>query len=62
VGMTLTEEALFLQQRGCYQAVNLDGGGSTTMVVKESVVNRPSDVTGERAVSNSLMITYDLPE
>ena len=30
-------------------ALNLDGGGSTTMVVSGKVVNRPSDATGPRA-------------
>lgn len=38
-------------------ALNLDGGGSTTMVVKGKVVNRPSDAKGPRAVSDAIGIT-----
>ena len=40
-----------------YQAMNLDGGGSTTMVIRQQVVNRPSDQTGERPVANALLVT-----
>lgn len=38
-------------------ALNLDGGGSTTMVVQGKVVNRPSDAKGPRAVSDAIGIT-----
>jgi exopolysaccharide biosynthesis protein len=49
--------ALFADSRqDAYQAVNLDGGGSTTMVVRGQVVNRPSDQTGERPVANALLV------
>ena len=42
---------------GCVDAINLDGGGSTTMWTKDKViVNFPSDKTGERPVSNALLI------
>jgi len=37
-------------------ALNLDGGGSTTMVVRGDVVNQPSDATGERPVGDALLI------
>jgi len=37
--------------------LNLDGGGSTTLVVGDSVVNSPSDPTGERAVGDVLLVT-----
>jgi len=56
-GMTLDELAHFMIDIGVYQALNLDGGGSTTMVIFGEVVNRPSDVTGERLVSNALYIS-----
>ncbi|MGH7453423.1 MAG: phosphodiester glycosidase family protein, partial [bacterium] len=55
-GMTLPELAAFMRELGCEQALNLDGGGSTTMVVRGKVVNRPSDATGERAVANALLL------
>jgi hypothetical protein len=38
-------------------ALNLDGGGSTTMVVQGKIVNRPSDATGPRAVSDAILVT-----
>lgn len=56
IGMSLPELANFMIQLGCYQALNLDGGGSTTMVIGEKVINSPSDPTGERAVANALVI------
>jgi exopolysaccharide biosynthesis protein len=37
-------------------AVNLDGGGSTTMVVQGRIVNRPSDLKGPRPVSDALAV------
>ncbi|MFH2032379.1 MAG: phosphodiester glycosidase family protein [Bacteroidota bacterium] len=56
VGMSLPELADFMLSIGCYTAVNLDGGGSTTMVVRNKIVNSPSDPGGERRVANSLMV------
>ncbi len=56
IGMTLPDLADLMIQFGAYEALNLDGGGSTTMVVNNRVVNSPSDANGERAVSNALMI------
>jgi exopolysaccharide biosynthesis protein len=41
---------------GIYQGLNLDGGGSTTMVVDGVVVNSPSDLTGERPVAHCLVV------
>jgi len=55
-GMSLPELADFLVNFGVYRAVNMDGGGSTTMVVRNNIVNSPSDAGGERSVSNSLMV------
>ena len=39
-----------------YQAMNMDGGGSSTMVISGQVVNRPSDPIGERPVGNALLV------
>jgi exopolysaccharide biosynthesis protein len=41
---------------GADEAINLDCGGSTTMVVRAKVVNLPSDPTGERSVSDAILI------
>jgi hypothetical protein len=60
-GMTLFELAEFMRELGCSQALNLDGGGSTTMVVRGNVVNRPCDATGERAVANALLLICTAP-
>jgi hypothetical protein len=57
-GMTLHEAARLMQSLGARDALNLDGGGSSTMTVLGEVVNRPSDRAGERAVSDGV---YALP-
>jgi exopolysaccharide biosynthesis protein len=60
--MTLREIANLMRALGAREALNLDGGGSTTMVISNpktnalEVVNRPSDATGERTVGNALAI------
>lgn len=56
VGMTTVELADLLIDLGAWQAMNFDGGGSTTMVVQDSVVNSPTDPTGERAVGDALLL------
>ncbi len=56
-GMTFAAMQALLSRLGAVDALNLDGGGSTTMVVRGAVVNRPSDITGPRAVSDALIVT-----
>jgi hypothetical protein len=56
LGMTLVEMAMLLRQWGVTDAMNLDGGGSTTLVVRGAVVNRPSDETGERPVADVVLV------
>jgi hypothetical protein len=55
-GMTLVELADMMRQLGAWQAMNFDGGGSTTMVIDGKVVNHPSDKEGERTVGNALLV------
>lgn len=55
VGMRLDELADELIALGAVEAMNLDGGGSTTMVVGDSVRNTPSDGS-ERAVSDGILV------
>jgi hypothetical protein len=55
-GMSLPEFADLMISLGVYQGANLDGGGSTTMVVENAVVNMPSDAAGERPVANCLLL------
>ena len=54
-GMTLREFATLFVSLGCTEAMNLDGGGSTTMVIRGQVVNSPSDGR-ERKVANALAL------
>lgn len=56
-GMTLPELTWLFQRLGASDALNLDGGGSSAMVIDGEVVNRPSDREGERAVGNALALT-----
>ena len=56
VGMSLLEFARQFKRLGARWALNLDGGGSTTMWVKGRVINRPSDPYGERPVSSALLV------
>jgi len=55
VGMTLYELARLMRELGSRDAINLDGGGSTAMVVRGKLVNSPSDGF-ERAVNNALVL------
>jgi exopolysaccharide biosynthesis protein len=64
-GLSLPELTIVLRQLGCRDAVNLDGGGSTTLCIPgqpaAGVVNHPSDnrqfdAFGERPVSNALLL------
>jgi exopolysaccharide biosynthesis protein len=56
-GMSLSETQQFWKNIGCIDAINLDGGGSTTMWIKgKGIVNFPSDSSGERPVSNALLL------
>jgi hypothetical protein len=57
LGMTFAELTNLAQKLNLVYALNLDGGGSTTMVVKGEVVNHPSDATGPRKVSDALIVT-----
>ena len=50
VGATLNELAILFQQLGCYEAINLDGGGSSCLLVNGKETIKPSDPTGQRPV------------
>lgn len=57
VGMNLNELAEYLLSLGAVDAMNLDGGGSTTMFLDGKVVNTPSDKEGERKVGDAILVT-----
>jgi len=56
VGLALDDLARLLIELGAVEAINLDGGGSTTMVVQGKLVNFPTDPTGERPVSDAIVV------
>lgn len=55
-GCTLIEWAnILLNEFGAVNAINLDGGGSSELIVKDKMVNKPSD-GHERMVGNAIAI------
>ncbi|MCE3293635.1 MAG: sporulation protein [Arthrobacter sp.] len=56
LGLSIKEAADVAQSLGMIDALNLDGGGSTAMVVDGQVVNSPSDAAGERAVGDAFTL------
>ncbi|MGI6573871.1 MAG: phosphodiester glycosidase family protein [Fermentimonas sp.] len=55
-GMTLKNVADILLELGCIEAINLDGGGSSCMLVNGVETIIPSDANGQRAVTTALAI------
>jgi len=55
-GLTLSEEAELMRSLGAVDAMNLDGGGSTSFVVDGTTINRTSDATGPRAIGESIEV------
>jgi exopolysaccharide biosynthesis protein len=64
-GLSLPDLTRLMRYLGCRDALNLDGGGSTTMYVEghpnDGIVNHPSDngrydSGGERGVSNCIVV------
>jgi hypothetical protein len=66
IGVTATDLADLLLEQGAVQAIMLDGGGSTTSLVRRpgdveaTLVNRPSDGS-ERAVDGALLVISSIP-
>jgi hypothetical protein len=56
LGMSFAELQILITRVGLVDALNLDGGGSTTMVVRGAVVNHPSDAAGPRRVSDAIIV------
>jgi exopolysaccharide biosynthesis protein len=55
-GATLQEEARIMQGLGCYEALNLDGGGSTCLLVNGKETVRPSGPEGQRPLPTVFLI------
>ena len=57
VGMSLRELALFMKSIGCYEAINLDGGGSSVLYINGQIANHPAQ-KGGIALSNALTVGF----
>jgi len=55
-GASLQEEAQALLELGCYEALNLDGGGSSCMLINGKETITPSDAAGQRPVPAVFLI------
>lgn len=60
-GVTLSELARIMVQMGCQDAINLDGGGSSAMVLGGNLINRPSDGV-PRPIANALALFTPRPQ
>ena len=59
-GLSLSRLAALMLDLGAHVALNLDGGGSSAMVVDgQRVSGRPSNEPNERAVANHLAVLFD---
>ena len=61
-GMSLFEIAQFMKDKKCKIAYNLDGGGSSTFVFNDKMLNTPLESAqkkGERAVSDCVYINRE---
>jgi exopolysaccharide biosynthesis protein len=56
LGMSFAELQRLSRRLGLRSALNLDGGGSTTMWVAGQIVNHPSDPDGPRKVSDAILV------
>jgi hypothetical protein len=61
IGMTFSELAAYLLKLGCKEALNLDGGGSSTLWALGAVRNSPSEGE-ERPCPNTLVVLKKSPE
>ena len=56
LGINLADLASMMLSLGCTDAINLDGGGSTSMVIGNRLTVRPGDNGVERPVASALLI------
>jgi len=61
-GVDLYDLAKYMLDFGAVDAMNLDGGGSTTMFLDGKVVNKPSDKEGERKIGDAIVVTLRKPK
>jgi hypothetical protein len=56
LGLSMVGFARLMKRLGAVEALNLDGGGASTMVVRGKVVNRPSDGHLRHVASSALIL------
>jgi hypothetical protein len=61
IGMRYEDLAVFMKEWGMKEALNLDGGGSTTAIVRDVVENRPSD-GGLRRNANGVIVVSEVEQ
>ena len=57
-GVYLQELAVMMDNLDCVEAINLDGGGSSGMVVNGKILNRPTGTTGQREVMSAIAVLF----
>jgi hypothetical protein len=55
-GATMQQEALLMKELGCWEALNLDGGGSSCLLINGKETIKPSDKEGQRPVPAVFLI------
>ena len=58
-GVYLEELAIIMHDLGCVEALNLDGGGSSALLVKNELMNRPSGRSSMRKIMSAISINYN---
>jgi len=58
-GVDLQELAILMRDLGCVEAINLDGGGSSAMVVDGKLLNRPAGTASQREVMSAIAVSVN---
>jgi exopolysaccharide biosynthesis protein len=58
-GVDLMELAIIMRDLDCVEAINLDGGGSSAIVVDGKLINRPSGTSSQREVMSAIAISLN---
>lgn len=56
IGATVKEVQEIMYKLGAYNAINLDGGKSTTMYYDGEIINKPSNSMGERSIATAVIV------
>ena len=56
-GVDLMELAIIMRDLDCVEAINLDGGGSSAMVVDGKLMNRPAGTSSQREVMSAISVS-----